>query len=179
MGVLKAFRGLSSMEFYKNAIFIRKDLTMWLIKDFGLNKYPRSVKQVIKNISEEDQKIIDNVFIKYNINPKKEYCSELPTWFLSYEKRLIYDKMFELIDNITKANSIYPSIELEWNLRRKYQDIAISICYVLYQELAYIISLFPTDLNRLEYIINSIKKEIDLLKGWRQSDNNRRKKGQI
>ena len=56
MAVLKNLQNLSSMEFYKTAIYLRKDITNWMLRDFGINMYPRSVKQVIKNINEEDKK---------------------------------------------------------------------------------------------------------------------------
>ena len=34
MSVLKNLRSLSEMQFYKTAITIRKELTIWLLKDF-------------------------------------------------------------------------------------------------------------------------------------------------
>lgn len=79
----------------------------------------------------------------------------------------------ELVENITRANSIYVSVGniTEYELRRAYQDKAIGCCYVIYQELQYIVSVFGTDLNYLIPILESIEKEVDLLKGWRQSDN--------
>ena len=77
--------------------------------------------------------------------------------------------------SITKANSIYAVMQSEWEERRRYQDEAIATCYWLYQELQYITSLFPTDLNRFIPLLEDIEKEVSLLKGWRQSDNKGRK----
>lgn len=51
------------MEFYKKAIDLRKEITIWLLKDFGYKRNARSVKRVIKDISEEDKKTIDDIFI--------------------------------------------------------------------------------------------------------------------
>lgn len=53
MSVLKNLRSLSTMEFYKNALYIRKDLTQWLLRDFGAKKSPKSVKMIIKDITEK------------------------------------------------------------------------------------------------------------------------------
>ena len=64
MSVIKNMRNLSSMEFYKKAIDLRKEITIWLLKDFGYKRNARSVKRVIKDISEEDKKTIDDIFIK-------------------------------------------------------------------------------------------------------------------
>ena len=73
----------------------------------------------------------------------------------------------------SRANTLYVSKgnRTEYELRRAYQDKAIGCCFVLYQELQYIISMFGTDLNKFIPILESIEKEVDLLKGWRQSDN--------
>ena len=179
MAVLKNLRNLSSMEFYKNAIQIRKNLTVWLLRDFGTKRNSKSVNQVIKNIDETDQKIIDRIFEKYGKTSNHEYQSEYPEWFVTFEREIIVRILQELIENITRANTIYPSNEFlhqEYGLRRTYQDKAIGNCYTLYQELQYITSCFGTDLNRFIPLLESIEKEIDLLKGWRQSDNSQRKK---
>lgn len=36
------------MQFYKTAIYIRQELTDWMLRDFGTTKNKKSVKQVIK-----------------------------------------------------------------------------------------------------------------------------------
>lgn len=173
MSVIKNLRKLSTMEFYKNAIKLRKELTIWMIKDFGTTRYKKSVNHVIKDIKEDDQKVIDDIFLKYGKNPRRAFQSEYPSWFIEYERDTISRILQELIENIIRANFLYVSKGniTEYELRRKYQDIAIGCCYALYQELQYIVSVFDTDLNRFIPILESIEKEVDLLKGWRQSDN--------
>ena len=81
-----------------------------------------------------------------------------------------------MMDEITSANSIYATNLSELDERRKHQNEAIACCYKLFQEIQYIISIFNSDLNKLVPIIDMIEKEVDLLKGWRQSDNKSRKK---
>lgn len=174
MSVLAVFRRLSEMEFYKNALFIRKDMTKWLIKDFGYKKNPKNIRMVIKDISIEDQKTVNSIFEKYGKSLNKEFQSEYPEWFINYERNFISDKLYSMITNITNAYFLHPFIEKEYSLRREFQDEAIAACYALCQELAYIQSLFPMDLNRFSYLLKSIDKEIKLLKDWRQSDNRRK-----
>lgn len=174
MSVLKNLRSLSGMEFYKNALFIRKDLTQWLLRDFGAKKNPKSVRQYLKDATPEEQETINRIYEAHGKNPNKAFVSEYPDWFVDFERRVITEKLFEMMTSITEANSIYPYREFEFDLRRKYQDNAIVCCYALYQELQYIVSLFPADLNRFVYILDSIERETQLLKGWRQSDNKRR-----
>ena len=49
MSVLKNLQDLSDLEFYKCAKKLQDDITDFCLRDFGLKKSPRSVKQVIKN----------------------------------------------------------------------------------------------------------------------------------
>ncbi len=172
MSVLKNLRNLSGMEYYKCAIYIRRDLTQLLLRDFGTIKNLRSIQHTIKDISEEDQKLIDGIFEKYGKTTK--FQSELPEWFLTQEKKFISKELWNLICYITSANSIYPLYPAEWDIRRSFQDKAIGCCYGLYQELQYIQTVFPQNLNKLAPILESIERETHLLKGWRQSDNKRR-----
>jgi len=78
MSVPSGLRDLSKMEYYKNAVRIRTLIDEWLIREFGLKKSYRSVRQVIKNITEDDQKLIDSIFEKYNANLNKTYNGEYP-----------------------------------------------------------------------------------------------------
>lgn len=176
MSVLKNLRSLSTMEFYKNALYIRKDLTQWLLRDFGAKKSPKSVKMVIKDITEEEKETVDKIFEAHGKSTNKEFQNEYPEWFVDFERKVITEKLYEMMTSITEANSVYPYRDFEWDLRREFQDKAVTNCYALYQELQYIVSLFPADLNRFVYLLDRIEKEIDLLKGWRQSDNKRRDK---
>lgn len=175
MAVLKNLRKLSVMEFYKNAIRLRKELTDWMMRDFGNKHTKRSVTQIIKNINEKDQKIIDEVFEKYNKTPNQAFASSYPMWFVEFERDVMIKLLHDLIANITSANSIYAVHEFEFDLRREYQDKAIINCYQLCQELQYIAESFNTNLNTTTRLLDAIEKEVDLLKGWRQSDNKKRK----
>lgn len=176
MSVIKALRNLSTMEYYKNAIYIRKDLTQWMLRDFGAKKYPKNVTQIVKDMEESDQKVIDDIFAKYGRSPKHEYQGEYPVWFVDFERNKISEILWDMMSNITKANSIYPTYTCEWEMRRNFQNLAITTCYRLYQELQYIQSLFPQDLNKFAPLLGDIEREVDLLKGWRQSDNKKRSK---
>lgn len=175
MAVLKNLRKLSAMEFYKNAIRLRKELTDWIMRDFGNKHTKRSVKQIIKNIDEKDQKVIDDVFEKYDKTPNQAFASSYPMWFVEFERDVMIKLLHDLISNITSANSIYAVHEFEFDLRREYQDKAIINCYQLCKELQYIAESFNTDLNMVVRLLDTVEKEVDLLKGWRQSDNKKRK----
>ena len=171
MSVLKNLRNLSTMQFYKTAINIRKDITEWMMRDFGTTRNKKGIAKVIKDIDENDKKTIDEIFEKYGKIPHKEFQSEYPEWFMEYERETLFKIMQELVENIVKANSIYVSNNTEYELRRAYQDKAVACCYALYQELQYLKKVTGTDLNYFVTILEEIEKEVDLLKGWRQSEN--------
>ena len=60
---------------------------------------------------------------------------------------------------------------MEFCERRKHIDEAIAQCYVLKQEIHYIIRTLPVDLNKYERFAVSIDEQIALYKGVRQADN--------
>ena len=73
MSVPSYMRKLSSMEFYKNAVDLRRELTDWMMRDFGSKYTKKSVQQIIKNIDNRDQKIIDDVFAKYGKTSNQQF----------------------------------------------------------------------------------------------------------
>ena len=75
MSVLKNLQDLSDLEFYKCAEKLQDDITDFCLRDFGLKKSPRSVKQVIKNIDEKDQEEINAIFAKYGRTPNQQFKS--------------------------------------------------------------------------------------------------------
>lgn len=81
------------------------------------------------------------------------------------------DVLRNLISNITQANTIYPNCESEFYDRRNFQNHAIANCEELYQEMQYVVSILPSDINKYMRYVDMIEKEIALLKGWRKSDN--------
>lgn len=178
MSVLKSKRKLSDMEFYKNAIRMNQELVKWMMRNFGTQRNPRSVNQVIKNIDEEDQKTINNVFEKYGQSSNHEFVSEFPEWYVDRKRKRLLDLCDELIENITNANSIYPTEEFlheEYAIRREFQWMAICNCKDIEQILQSIRIDFKIDINKIQKFLDMSKLEVDLLKGWRQSDNKARK----
>lgn len=174
MSVLKNLRNLSDLEFYRCAEKLQDDITDFALRDFGLKKSPRSVRQVIKDIDEADQETVDGIFAKYGKRPNQEFQSEYPAWFVYDRKRRLIGYTDALMDNIVGANLIYAVSIRECDLRREKQDEAIGICGKLYREFQYIRRHLPVNLNWIAGTLALIKREEQLLKGWRQSDNRTR-----
>lgn len=168
-------RDLSKMEFYKNAKRIRKNIDLWLIREFGIKKNPRSISQVAREISEEEQSVINEIYAKYGVNPNKAYNSEYPEWYLEDEKKLIKKYCNMLIFCIVQANKLHPYYDFEWEQRRKNQNDAIGVVQNLYVEIDHIKEMFDVSLKFTTDLMDALDREEDLIKGWRQSDNKRRK----
>ena len=158
MSVLKNKRSVSSLEFYHNAIMLRREITMLLLRDFGIKDKVRSVKSLygVPGMEPEDEQKFREIVEKYEM--KATIIEEYPAWLI--------DKM-----NITQANTIYPVCESEFYDRRNFQNHAIGNCEQLLQEMQYIISIIPVDAQKYIRYVETIEKEIALLKGWRKSDN--------
>lgn len=60
-------------------------------------------------------------------------------------------------------------------MRREFQTMAICNCKDIEQVLQGIRVDFRIDINKLDKFFDMSKREVDLLKGWRQSDNKARK----
>lgn len=175
MSVLKNLQDLSDLEFYKCAEKLQDDITDFCLRDFGLKKSPRSVKQVIKNIDEKDQEEINAIFAKYGRTPNQQFRSEYPEWFLKSRKLKLIKYTDTLIGCIIEANLIYAVSLAECDQRRELQNNAIGVCGNLYRELQYLKRHLPINLNWITGTLAMIKREEVLLKGWRRSDNKIRK----
>lgn len=175
MSVPSGLRDLSKMEYYKNAVRIRTLIDQWLIREFGLKKNYRNIKQVIKNITDEDQKIINTIFEKYDVNLNKTYNTEYPEWYIRHEQELIANYTARLITYIASANKLNPTLSFEWEERRKHQNLAISQVQIIYTEISHIKEMINVSIKFTEDLLDALNREENLLKGWRQSDNKRRK----
>lgn len=175
MSVPANMRNLSTMEYYKAAVNIRQEITQWLMRDFGNKKNPRNIKQVIKDITDDDASTINKIFEKYGKSINKEFIYDYPQWFVEAERKIIIKILQQMVSSIVEANSIYPVISAEWDLRRCKQDEAIMEIHKLHYELQYIQKVFPQNLNYFIPLLESLDREEHLIKGWRQSDGKRRK----
>ena len=165
MSVLKNKRSVSSMEFYHNAIMLRKEITLLLLRDFGIKDKVRSIKALygVQGMEPEDEKKFREIIAKYEMTAK--IIEEYPAWIIDKMRSSMMNIMHNMIMNITQANTIYPVCESEFYDRRNFQNHAIGNCEQLLQEMQYIISIIPVDAQKYMRYVDMIEKEIALLKG--------------
>ncbi len=171
MSVVKSKRSMSSLEFFHNAILLRKDITKLLMRDFGVKTFHRNIHFVadVHDFEKEDAEVVQQIFDKYDLD--RCFVDEFPMWLLDKERIYFMDILRSLFKNIVKANSIYPVNMNEYYERRNYQNSAIGDCEDLLQEMQYILTIMPVNAEKYMKYVEMIEKEIALLKGWRKSDN--------
>ena len=83
----------------------------------------------------------------------------------------LISKVDELVDNITYANSIYPTNEDELTQRKQYQTLAVCNCFQSQNKLIRAEKCVQTvKIEQIERIIELIGKELELLKAWKKSN---------
>jgi hypothetical protein len=147
--VLKKKRGLSKLEFYHNARRMRKELTMLVLRDFGIHS--RGAKFKADTGSQQPVGFYDELLEDFSRN--------------------IRHLLRNLMMNITAGNTIYPINDLEMQTRRQYQTAAIINCEQLLQEMLYCEDVLPVKVSKFVPYIEQIEFEISLLKGWRKANN--------
>lgn len=169
MSVLKNKRRESQFEVIKHFYRLRKGITDLLLRDFGYNQ-KKSEKKTSKMFGGKPYgELSDSQKEHYDKRVSRDNGFE--EWFIGYQRDTIMDCIRNTTEYIFSANSIYPSIPEELIERRIFQDKAIGQCYRLLQELQYTIEILPVDIQKYVRFTDSINKEINLLKGWRKSDN--------
>ena len=128
MSVLKNKRSVSSLEFYHNAIMLRREITMLLLRDFGIKDKVRSVKSLygVPGMEPEDEQKFREIVEKYEM--KATIIEEYPAWLIDKMRNNIMNILHNMIMNITQANTIYPVCESEFYDRRNFQNHAIGNC---------------------------------------------------
>lgn len=173
MTVLKSKRSVSKMEFFQNAITLRKYVTFKVLRDFGIKRKVWNKTFLIEsgNLSDQDRATLNELLERCDhVGAIEEY----PQWYISTERANVLQILHDLIRHITYANTIYINSEAEATERRNYQNCAIADCEYLLQEFGYIMDVIPEICaNKLIPLVEMTNHEIALLKAWRKSDNKR------
>lgn len=168
-GVPKSRRTKSQVEFFNQAYKLNDAITTLLIRDFGVKKISRDLKTFTYSakMGEEDRECFLEICNKYNIDVETEY----PMWLIEYYRDWILKLLREMINNITQANTVYPTTLTEFEFRRKFQWMAIGNCYQLLQAMQTAIRVLPVKVDKYMIFVEMIKDELNSLKEWKKSDN--------
>ena len=169
MSVLKSKRKSSQFEVFHHLYKTRKDVTDLLLRDFGYD-LERAEKKVEKMFGgRRYEELTPEEKVRYDKLKAKNEAFD--TWFIEDERKCVVDCLREITKEVFMANNIYPTVMKELVERRLCQDRAVGQCYRLTQELQYAIETLPVDVNKYTRFADMIQTEINLIKGWRKSDN--------
>jgi predicted methyltransferase len=169
MSVLKRNRKESQFEVFHHLFKLRREITDLLLRDFGYSN-DKAEKHIQKTFSGRSyENLTDREKAHYDrLRQRNDSFNE---WFIIDQRKVIVDCLRAIQTNVFIANSIYPMYAEELVERRLHQDRAIGHCYRLTQELHYAIETLPVDVNTYLRFGEGIQTEINLIKGWRKSDN--------
>lgn len=169
MSVIKRKRKPSQFEVFHHLYKLRRDITDLLLRDFGYS-FHKQEKNLMKRFRNRPyDELSDSEKNQYD--RLKARWTAFDEWFIRDERQVIVDCLREITKHVYIANSIYPTVPEELIQRRIHQDEAIGQCYRLTQELQYAIETLPVDVNVYTRFGEAIQTEINLIKGWRKSDN--------
>ena len=170
MSVPKGRRKLSRFEAQHNFYKLRDAVTDLMLLDFGFSetKYREQIERYRQNNAAAEN--VDAVVERY-----EKKCDAFNKWFVDKECDAVLDILRRIENEFTLANSVYPADTpaklAEFITRRQHMNEAIGSCYMLKQEIQYIIRTLPVDMNKYERFDESINHQIKLYKGVRQADN--------
>ena len=169
MSVLKSKRKASQFEVFHHLTKMRKEVTDLLLRDFGYD-LDKAVNKVEKTFGgRPHEELSPDEKVRYEKLMEKNIA--FAEWFIADERKVVVDCLRTITEEVYVANSIYPTYREELVERRVHQDRAVGQCYRLTQELQYAIETLPVDVNKYLRFAEMIQTEINLIKGWRKSDN--------
>lgn len=174
MSVVKSKRSKSRLEVIHNYYKLREQMTFVLFNDFGYSRKKAAARLSHKyflnqprgDLTEPEKIIYDDML---------DRSDEIFKEFVERERAYLAKLLQELGTHLVSANGIYMTIPEEAVERRLEQDKAISACYSIVAEFNCVLRTLPVSASKYSETSKLIKREIGLIKGWRQSDNKRRK----
>lgn len=177
MSVPEGKRSVSPVEYLHLAYKLNREVTMLLIRDFGVKSISRDLKTFTHaaKMSVDDRSTFEALCKKYHIDVEADY----PLWLIEHYRNVVLNILQQMCENITTANTIYPTehdYDYWHNLRRKYQKLAQSNCYQLLQALQSIAYILPMNKEKIMPYVELVEAEIKALKNWQRRTNQQRKK---
>ena len=123
------------------------------------------------NISEEDIALLEHLCSKYRVAENILY--EFPVWFMEYERKTLMNGIRRFMMHVRYADAINVRTDQMHEYRRYHIIQARTECYMIMDEMDYIVKVFPVDMNAYLPLIDIIHYEIKLLNRLGKLDNDR------
>lgn len=168
--VPKSRRKETKFEAQHQFIKLRQEVTSLMLNNFGfsLEKAEKDLERFRKSHSK-----LENIDVI--VEAKRIKLQGFADWFIDKEKDAVISMLRRIDAEFTFGNSIYPSETpakvAEFCERRKHINNAIAYCFILKQEINYIIRSLPVDINKFQRFDDMINRQVALYKGVRSADN--------
>lgn len=140
------------------------------------SKRKETTFKVITHFMEMRKLVTYLIYRQFTYKPKAtDTDAGFKEWVIKMEQEKVLKLLQEADRYITMANSIFPAYSHEYEQRRELQNCALGLCFDILQEFQYIIETLSLDIANFERYVTAITEEIRLIRGWRQSDNLKRK----
>lgn len=174
MSVVKSKRSKSRLEVIHSYYKLREQMTFVLFNDFGYSRKKAAARishkyflnQPREDLAEAEKIVYDDML---------DHSDRIFQEFVARERAYLTKLLQELGTHLVSANGIYMTIPEEAIERRLEQDKAVAACYSIVAEFNCVLRTLPVSASKYAEVSKLIKREIGLIKGWRQSDNRRRK----
>jgi len=172
MSVHKSERKESPFEARDHAIRLKKLIReLCYVRNFG---YKIREGKTPRNWDEWSEQSKDRW--KQKEAERLERLRRLDADFLARKRADIDRDLMTMMREIAGANCLIPQTAAEADERRIHQDRAIAACWWLKVDLQDVIDTVPIDKNWMTAVAPEIEREINLIGGWRKSDNAARKR---
>lgn len=168
-----------------NALRLRKEVTELLLRDFGIRGkiYQEAHEARMDDLSREkflrvighydvspaDREELESII--YNCTYDEATIAQYPAWIVNYFRTSILRIMESMMGHLYMGNSIYITMESEHLKRREHWNAAIGCAYNLAAWLDYVRQTLPVDVNKYDRYLERCRREIEMLRGVRKSDN--------
>lgn len=152
MSVNVGDRTLSKIEVIYQATKVREALFSLSLRSFGV----RSRNSILRRKYEQ----------AIHLEGRQETIDEL----IKMGSRTLLNLASDIEMELNAANAIWPRSQRDYELRRSYQNKALSSCKRAKSELNQIAAMFDVDICTFKESVKSLDKEIELIKAWRRSD---------
>lgn len=165
MSVPKGKRSMSEIAFYDEAYRLHSNIIRYLLNDFGIKKgsYDYHIFANRTKMSKEDKEKFGEIVEKYGIDVESDYVR----YIIYHYRDIIIDLLDSMITNITRAYTIYPNTEEEWDMRRRYQNQAITDITSAKTQFTIAIKELPVNFEKYVPFVKQMDDEIAKLKQWR------------
>jgi len=164
-------RNESKIEFLNTFKKLRKCTNAILMRDFGIKprSYTVELLKDIYEIKEDDFETLTKIMGKYGM--KSSEVEKYPSWIVDSWRHEIRDILKHISVEIELANSIYISSWKDVDERRMHWNLAVGYLNALKDSFNEIVDTIKVSVGAFEEAQELIKKEINLIKGVRKSDN--------